>query len=203
MCPQICIESLDISSGLVLPQDPSQLKIALHILGRSMIVRAVEDLTYIGAAHGRSIEGISIVKQELEVTTSAFIRQNRPRDKDQSPGYQLCILLFGSLDNADSVGRMLFEHGHCLQQPGINLVDVAYYNPQYLIRPGKTFNLMPEATVLPVQDVKRGDFKDAQMKNEVLEIFDTAYGPPVMNSVRVSWRLRTALKPYDEAFLIY
>ncbi len=113
----------------------------------------------------------------------------------------LRIVLYGFMSEKQVVAKILSDGDLYLQHPSQDECDrrVPYFNPQYLLRPGKS---MPELESLNIPSPGRlsgngrqGFLTEAE-KRRLLQVFESAYDPNVRFGTRPSLRLKSALKEY-------
>ena len=105
----------------------------------------------------------------------------------------LQVTLYGFHQDSDAIGTLLSDHNFYLQQPITFDYSVAYFNPQYLLRPGSEFKM-------EAQEDLPGIVREKEMaqtiRSQMLQVFDTALGPTLFSEVQVSKRLITDLTSY-------
>lgn len=109
---------------------------------------------------------------------------------------RLLMQLYGSISYADEVGSRLSTHGIFLQSPGQLDGTTRYHNPQYLIRPGSTFQEVLERT-----SAKREHVLPEAAKSALYGIFDSAGGLTSFTERRVGEALKTELKLHQRQAL--
>ena len=98
------------------------------------------------------------------------------------------ILIYGCLEDAQSIGDLLSSKDIYLQHPTAIKGDVPYENPHHLKRPNSDSDLPPEA--LSTTPAKESRLRDGQVEL----ILQSAEGPQVFTEVKVSPVIRTQLK---------
>ncbi|KAF6829174.1 hypothetical protein CPLU01_08064 [Colletotrichum plurivorum] len=113
--------------------------------------------------------------------------------------FLLCIIVYGTMEESSEIGKLLSDAGLYFQHPSANElnVNVAYFNPHYLARPGAG---MPQLEELQIScsndtDAKTAGILDETNKARLLRIFDGAYDEGITPTATASPRLRSSLKP--------
>lgn len=115
------------------------------------------------------------------------------------PEPEIRITVYGTLGNAERIGKALSDADLYLQHPSPTdcSLQLRYHNPQFLIRPGHE---MPTLEDLSIRASTSHDPQEHQLDEvaqaRVLRIFDDAHGDVLSGepAVEPSPRLRTALK---------
>ncbi|OJJ95992.1 hypothetical protein ASPACDRAFT_81685 [Aspergillus aculeatus ATCC 16872] len=131
-----------------------------------------------------------------------------PLGKDAGTGEcqkpELRVIVYGSINDKDTVGTCLSDAGMYLQHPTSVEYDprFPYVNPQYLVRPGGE---MPRIDELRISDDEQGSQVSERLnegvKSELLRIFDTVNTYEGSYEACSSPRLASRLKPHQEVAL--
>ncbi len=113
----------------------------------------------------------------------------------------LRIVLYGFMSEKQLVAKTLSDGDLYLQHPSPDECDrrVPYFNPQYLLRPGRS---MPELESLNTPSPGRlsgngrQGFLTEVEKSRLLQVFESAHDPNAKFNIRPSLRLQSALKEY-------
>ncbi len=117
-------------------------------------------------------------------------RQHEP------PEYSLRIVVFGSSEDKNTVGRFLSTSDLYLQHPWRTECDLSvdYFNPHYLVRARGEMPKIEELSLnSEVEEVKSTARVDDVAKSRILRMFDHADGVEIDLDVRPSPRLQADL----------
>lgn len=150
-----------------------------------------------GLMEPRISREIDFLRQEYAVSFSAFIINNRGKNRSKLPDNiddkLVYIILYGDRNNKDATGGHLSDKRVYLQHPLINNTSFTYDNPHYFLPPGETLEL-PDFPDLRLDD---GPAKPKQgLLDDALEIFQGSVTPEDYQNVELKKipGLKTALK---------
>jgi hypothetical protein len=110
---------------------------------------------------------------------------------------KVCIIVYGTLDHMDQVGKVLSDFEIYLQHPKHHDTSVPYNNPQYLLRPGGKPTYRDHREPL-LRTHRRSNIlaEYDPLKEQIDQVFDSMQGPREFSRVSVSHRLSTTLKKF-------
>ncbi|KAI0902849.1 hypothetical protein F4823DRAFT_637700 [Ustulina deusta] len=127
------------------------------------------------------------------------VKRGKPRQYEP-PEYSLRIVVFGSSEDKNAVGRFLSTSDLYLQHPLRTECDLSvdYFNPHYLVRAGGEMPKIEELSLnSEVEEVKSTARVDDVAKSRILRMFDHADGVEIDLDVRPSPRLQADLMKHQ------
>lgn len=170
----------------------------LKVLGSIVTIHHHTSMAYAGLLDRKVAKIIGEISKVCAIASTTCVPGKRSKLKkaiSSSQPSEVFITLYGFQKDGDCVGRILDDAGLFLQHPLCYDDSVRYENPHYLTRPGKPF-LVPEAAIPIARSPNQSTILSDRdpLRNQVLDIFDSAQGPRVYHEVAESPRLCTPLK---------
>ena len=112
----------------------------------------------------------------------------------------LNVVIYGFNYHGRAIGNILSENNAYLQHTRFHDRTLFYANPHYLLKPGSSI-VAPEiddsAPVLNLLGAQASVLEQAAIdKDDIIQVFNSAQGPPVWAEPKTSPRLKTDLKRY-------
>ena len=177
-------------------KDVVEVPVSLSAYGDLIGVRLEETQQWLGLLDYDTGKAVNRLLSQYSVRLVSFIPNDRRTDKhgftrtDQSPTHQVHAIIYGISEELGAIGCMLSDEGIFLQHPTFIECYTAYENPHYLRRPGTDIEI-------PAALGSNSHAKNVNLTTDKLEqLFESAQGPQTFSEVRVSPRLRSALKRY-------
>lgn len=146
-----------------------------------MIIREAKSNRYGGLLSSNASRIVSDLIKTYDVELSAIMK---------TPN-KIEILIYGRLEESETIGDMLLERDCFLQQPDSHDISRPYHNPQFLSDPD-------EESLWEVQEsfsAKSAVLCEGK-KSRVVELLDSATGPTSFRRVQISDILISELKEY-------
>ena len=161
-------------------------EVSFQGLGSSYVVYSSESVEYCGLLDPDASKCVQVVE------TTPSLRFNASFNPSSKV---LKFVIYGKIEHAQDVGRILASSDLFLQHPSLEEYDGwSYFNPHYLTRPGSTFQDILEAAQ---HDARQRKYLTLAEKSNVATALDSASGPTTFSEVEVSRSLRTELMSYD------
>jgi hypothetical protein len=146
---------------------------------------------YIGMIDSSSWKTIACIPAKNSIHIEAYINIKDADTKKGSKKAPLLIVLYGSLEDSDTVGDYLSESEIFLQHPPIYNTNVQYRNPQYYYIPGieidKPRIYSGSVPVIPKRQ------RSYDIKDDLMQLFNTTKEVEGAEQCLVSDRVSTPL----------
>ncbi|KAF6783886.1 transcription termination factor 2 (SNF2 family domain-containing protein) [Colletotrichum sojae] len=140
--------------------------------------------------------------QAPRATTDSRKKGNDTSKYRKNLEFPLRIVVYGTMEESSEIGKLLSDAGLYFQHPSTSELnmDVVYFNPHYLARPGAG---MPRLDELQISSSNDSDAKsvgilDETSKARLMRVFDSADDEGITPTATASPRLQSSLKPEKE-----
>ncbi|KAI0899905.1 SNF2 family N-terminal domain-containing protein, partial [Annulohypoxylon nitens] len=176
----ITFEDLKVSQDFVKRKDTTYA--SLEVNGGIVIIREAQSNKYGGLLSSNASRVVSDLIKTSDVELSAMMK---------TPN-KIEILIYGRLEESETIGDMLLERDCFLQQPDSHDISRPYHNPQCLSDPD-------EESSWEVQESSpaKSSILCEGKKSRVVELLDSATGPTSFKRVQISDILISELKEHQ------